>query len=170
MIARCPIVINENLSQKGRQRVRWAFCGIFAPLDISATAEARNSKFCTQIDHEGHYRKNDKLGEKGRRGSCDNFREFCDALRISAMAEARNFKFGTQNDNRVRCRKKMKNRVQMGFQRVTWPFLEARNSKFVRRLIARCPVVKNENFMWKGVARGQLTILGPPPYLCNGWS
>ena len=58
MIARCPVVKNENLGEKGVTRgSRDHFREFWDSLHISATVEAINSKFGMQIDREVPYRK-----------------------------------------------------------------------------------------------------------------
>ena len=66
----CPIVKNENLGENGSQGGHVTIFGNFGtPLHISATVEARNMKFGTQIDREVPYRKkNQNLGQKGPPG------------------------------------------------------------------------------------------------------
>ena len=66
--------------------------GILDALHISATDEARNSKFFRQNDCQVPYRKNENLGAKGSPGG-------------HVTVEAINSKFGTQIDCQVPCRK-----------------------------------------------------------------
>jgi len=76
--------------KRGHQGVTYHFWEFWDPLHVSATVEARNMKFGTQIDREVPYRKKSKFGSKGAaRGSRDHFREFWDPLHISATVEAR---------------------------------------------------------------------------------
>jgi len=67
------------------------------PLHISATVEARNFKFDTEVGHWGTETKKCKITSKGvANGQVIYFLKFSDALHISATVEARNFKFGTE--------------------------------------------------------------------------
>jgi len=173
LIARCPIVRNENFGEKGRQGVTWPFCGILRPLHISATTGARNSKFGMQTDHEWNYRKKWKFGLKGvASGSCDHFRELRDPLHILATAEARNLKLGMQNDREVPYCKKWKFRWK-GIARgscdhfgKSWDPLhilataEAINSKFGTHIDYEGHYRKKWKFGWKGVNRGSRDHFG----------
>ena len=52
-----PYREKENLGKKGSPGGHVPFLGILGPLHISATVEARNSKFGMQIDRQVPYRK-----------------------------------------------------------------------------------------------------------------
>ena len=72
-IARCPIVKNENLDQKGSLGGDLTILRNFGTPSISRKAEARNSKFDMHNDCEASYRKKMKIGVKrGLQGSRDD--------------------------------------------------------------------------------------------------
>jgi len=77
--------------------VRGAFQIFWGPLLISATVEASNLKFGTQLQFGMSHTKKQRLGPKlagvRARGASQ---KFWDPLLISATTEASNFKFGTQ--------------------------------------------------------------------------
>ena len=60
---------NEKLGQRGSLRRHVTYFGIFGPLHISGTVEARNFKFGMQMDPVSYYKgKNEKIGQRDREG------------------------------------------------------------------------------------------------------
>ena len=69
---------------------------IWDPQRISATVEASNFKFGTQLGFGTSLPKNNVLDKNWRGVGQGSIQKMWDPLRISATVEASNFKFGTQ--------------------------------------------------------------------------